>query len=330
MLLFFCKEAGSWWGAPHYTVAKIAETMLSEDQLKYINDVLFTWDSEKAIFRDTANWHDDLKPIGMPLMAGWHFRNQPIYTEDYNGSYNDPISYNITQANMDCIESIMNPETSSIWMLGFCFRLLSHFVADAHCPVHSAGRWSQAFPDGDRGGNSQAIVCDYGQPCRNMHMLWDSACLDFQIWPVDEKELPEYEKNVTNLINNYQPEKFFPETYTSIDPVQWESEAYSYAEKYTYGMLPDDTVVNGTYIQKGADAAKQLISTAGFRLATVMQSFFDVRKNSLPAFEPSHHSSAIYGWVIDGILLVVAIIYTIIDFRSIRMGAKFDFQQLNK
>lgn len=308
----------SWWGAPHYTVARLAETRLSPEQLKYINDILETWTSEKAVFHDTANWHDDIKAANVAIMANWHFRNQPIFSSDYEGDFSYPTTYNITDASKDCINTIMSETTTSQWILGFCFRTLSHFVADAHCPVHSAGRWSKAFPDGDRGGNSQAVVCTYGQPCRNMHMLWDSACLDFQIWPLSKNDVDEYEKNLTNLLNNYQPKTYLPETYQSTDPDVWENEAYRYASKYVYGNLPDDLTANDTYIKEGANAAKQLISAAGYRLGEVLLKFFEARKNSLPLlYEKPKGTWLIVAWVINGILICVSVVYTVGEIRSI-------------
>ena len=139
-----------WWGGPHYAVARIAELGLTNEQRIWITNLFSTWESEPGTVSSVASWQDDIKGLGSKIfiMSNWHFRNEPIFQSPF--FLNEvPRQFNISNVLHDLIESILNPTTTSLWSLGFSFRSLIHFVADAHTPLHSSGRWSIDHPTGD-------------------------------------------------------------------------------------------------------------------------------------------------------------------------------------
>ena len=321
MFSLFAIHSLSWWGEPHDAIGRMAEEMLTSDQLKYINKVLLTYKSETGGLHEVANWHDNLKPIGMPLMVPWHFRNQPIVAKNFTLKvYKD--SFNVTTINRYCLDAIYDKSTTNLWVLNFCFRSLTHFVGDAHCPVHAAGFWSETFPEGDKGATSQKNVCSiekYGNDvCKNLHMLWDSACLDYQTYPVPDNKLDEFKKNYSSLWKEFPPKENFGSFADSLDPEVWETDAYAVSKEYVYGKLPDTGKIDqDQYFREGAAAAKKLISVGGYRLGHVFKHFFEVRGNDLPEVEQSRSIvSEIIAWIIDGILFIIATIYTILLIRS--------------
>ena len=327
MFSFFLILSHSWWGEPHLAIAYLAESMISADQLQYINDILSTWNSEKAVFHDVANWHDDLKPIGMPLMVPWHFRNQPVFESGFT-SDTFPITYNVTDVTRECIDTVLNTSTTNLWALNFCFRSLAHFVGDQHCPVHAAGYWSSDYPEGDRGGVSQKNVCDqykYGSDvCRNLHMMWDSACLNYQTYPIPDSLQSEFVKNYTSLWTTYPPKTVFGSLADSLDPSVWETDAYNTARDYVYGKMPADKQLTDEYLAQGQPAAMKLISVGGHRLGLVLQEFFKSRGDNLPVITESKSiASEVVAWIIDAILLIVVVAYTILGFVSSTGGYSF-------
>ncbi|EAX97989.1 hypothetical protein TVAG_114410 [Trichomonas vaginalis G3] len=320
MLLFFTSVAHSWWGEPHYFIARLAESMLSASEVKYLNRVLATWESEKAVFHDTGNWHDDLKPIGMPLMVPWHFRNQPVVDPNYN-LVTYPVTYNVTQVNKDCLSAIYDTSTTSMWILGFCFRSLAHFVADAHCPVHASCYFSADYPNGDGGATKEKFVCPVDEVCDKLHFVWDSGSLNFQTWPIPESLVKEAEYNLSHLWTNYPPEKHYSSTYNSIDPDQWQSDAYDVAKEYVYGLYQFGHNVTGEYFNKTQPPAAKLISVAAYRLGKVLQTFFHKRGFHLPG--ERSHITEILAWVIDSILIIIATIYSILILRTTKRSTAF-------
>ena len=286
MLSVFLQLSRSWWDVPHNAIAILAERMISEEQLDYINDVLATWNSEKDVFRDTAVWHDNLKKQGS-YMSDWHFRNKPVLEKGFVGPKYVPVGYNVTTVNVDCLNTIYNKTTSSIWALGFCFRSLIHFVGDAHCPVHAAGFWGENFPTGDAGATKQKEVCQYdnyygSDVCKNLHALWDSGCLNYRSsnntieWDI------EFDKNMSVLWEKYPPEKVYGELAGSIDPIQWEIDTYNVSVDYVYGKFGENGTVDDEYIDAGQIKSNELISVAGYRLGKVFQHFFETRQDNIP------------------------------------------------
>lgn len=320
MFLLFSAFAVSWWGEPHYFIARLAETMLTNPQKKYINRVLSSWESEKAEFHDTGNWHDDLKPIGMPLMVPWHFRNEPVVDPQYDlKTYK--VSYNVTDINRDCLSTINDKTTTSFWILGFCFRSLAHFVADAHCPVHASCYFSAEFPQGDGGATKEKDVCPIDEVCSKLHFVWDSGCLNFQTYPIPHDKIEEAEHNITKVWPNYPPEQHYPHTYKSIDPLVWQSEAYEVAKDYTFGLFYPNRVIDSNYFNKTQPPAAKLISVAAYRLGLVLQTFFKNREFSLPG--ERGRIWEVVAWVIDAVLAIVAIVYSVIVFKGNKRSSMF-------
>src|SRR5204863_8163859 len=51
---------------------------------------------------------------------------------------------------------------------------IEHLSGDLHQPLHACTMWSGQHPNGDRGGNDQAVRTGAGEVVR-LHSFWDSA-----------------------------------------------------------------------------------------------------------------------------------------------------------
>ena len=65
---------------------------------------------------------------------------------------------------------IANPDTSAKDRAIY-IAWIEHVVGDIHQPLHAACEVSTQFPDGDKGGNTQAILV-HGK-AMNLHAFWD-------------------------------------------------------------------------------------------------------------------------------------------------------------
>jgi len=309
-----------WWGGPHYAIAKIAENNLSMVERNYITNLFSLWESENGTFSSVASWQDELKGQGsrMFIMGSWHFRNEPVFVPPFHLD-DFPHAYNVSSILQDLLDCIYNKDTKSVWALSFAFRSIIHFLADAHTPLHAAGRWSSDFPTGDVGGNLQYLNCKFGSPCKNLHMMWDSAVLDFQDYPIPDNLVATFNNNISQLLNKY-PASLFGSRADSLDPNDWLKDGYDVAVGYSYGLLPNgkNPDINNNYVTQGAAQAKKLISVAGYRLIKVFRKYFDdIGVISLYTSEVTSREVLI--WVLDSIFLIVSIVYYFIAIKKVPM-----------
>lgn len=61
-------------------------------------------------------------------------------------------------------------------------RLMIHYVGDIHQPLHGSARVDDAYPAGDRGGNSFKLTSRDG--ASNLHAVWDSVIYSQEGYPV--------------------------------------------------------------------------------------------------------------------------------------------------
>ena len=59
---------------------------------------------------------------------------------------------------------------------------LLHLIGDIHQPNHAITLYSEAFPQGDRGGNLSLIRIENGESVK-MHLYWDGLMGQFASWP---------------------------------------------------------------------------------------------------------------------------------------------------
>ena len=61
---------------------------------------------------------------------------------------------------------------------------LLHLIGDIHQPNHAITLFSEAFPDGDRGGNLSLIRIENGEAAKiRHHLFWDGLMGQFASWP---------------------------------------------------------------------------------------------------------------------------------------------------
>lgn len=320
MFLIFVYFSLSWWNEPHQAIVRIAEKMLTKEQKEWMNVLFSMWPSEPDTMVSASTWHDEIgeTQAQVKLMMDWHFGDEPIFAEGFTTKV--PRTYNITSVVYDSINSLRNPTTKSLYAYHFLFRNLVHFIGDIHTPCHCAAYYNEKWPEGDRGGNSVKLTCKYGQPCGQLHKMWDSGCLNFQNMYLDTDELlDEFEFNISHIMKMH-PESSLPSV-KNMDPFLWFNESHKVAKDYAYGMLLNlnDTELDKydlgpNYITQGALQAEIQIVKAGYRLAYVIREFFELHHPDDPRIFTKEKipKREIALWIIDGFACIIVIVYTIL------------------
>jgi hypothetical protein len=208
ILTCWCDEAAAWARKGHEVVAQIAESLLTPATQSKIRKLLSEVGDTNLV--SVSCWADELVwaardegPLrdnkearefntNFPNNRRWHFINLPLGTMSYQEVSKFTSPDDIVQAISRCIRILEAPtvepgEFSKVEAL----RLLVHFVADLHQPLHcGTGYYSfdeagtaelisfpaQAFGKAnDRGGN----LLFYGaMPTEQLHALWDDVIVE--------------------------------------------------------------------------------------------------------------------------------------------------------
>ncbi|HEX3725795.1 MAG TPA: S1/P1 nuclease, partial [Pirellulales bacterium] len=151
---------------------------------------------------------------------------------------------------------------------------LIHLIGDIHQPLHCASLYTEAFPEGDRGGNLSLVRIDKGMPIR-LHPTWDNLFGEATSLPAIEetvRQLRELEPNCPEALQDVQNHK---------QPSEWAQEGFKSAKTYAYldgDLMPANSLLNpsedlvpsisGEYLKHARTAADRAVIKAGQRLAT--------------------------------------------------------------
>ena len=105
---------------------------------------------------------------------------------------------------------------------------LLHLIGDIHQPNHAITLFSEAFPEGDRGGNLSLIRIENGEAVK-MHMFWDGLMGQFASWPEIVRldgEFAEIEKQNVDDVQHQLDE--------DMSPASWAQESFAAGKKYAY------------------------------------------------------------------------------------------------
>ena len=230
----------------------------------------------RAAFIRAASWPDEIRedsrfyddtssdavpaPVlpgfpGMQRHANWHYADLPFST-DNTPLVQAPPPNAVTEIRrmLEELGPSADPAQAS-----YDLPWLEHLVADIHNPLHATSRFSQALPEGDRGGTLVFI------PGKTLHAYWDDAAS-----PRDIK----YD-GVLRYARDYMARQGPPVT-SSLNPRVWAEESSKLAKSdvYTFG---EESGTKGKPVKLppgyGENAQKlshQRLTLSGYRLAAVL------------------------------------------------------------
>jgi hypothetical protein len=251
---------------------------------------------ERHIFGTAATWPDLVRNQDNPMHTvynhpNWHYVDIPFVVDGQEVPAEKPAEKpgprNILEALPKNIADLKSDSVSpSDKAIALCWVL--HLVGDIHQPLHAASMYSPAYPQGDQGGNAEAVLRDppYPDSKTKLHLLWDELPGNFK-----SEDLEGYEAE--GILNDPRYSRTALKDELAItDFDAWAKESQALAVKYAYldGKLQSapakedrsgkrgPTTIPGVppgYLDQAEHIATRQVAIAGHRLADLLNSIYD-------------------------------------------------------
>jgi hypothetical protein len=304
-IIFFQWQSFGWDDAGHMTIAAEAFRQLSPELKAQAIEVLKNhpnyqqWlkayhsnpdvDFGTYIFMRCSTWPDEVRGGGGPYdHAGWHFIDYPLrppaFAFEPDQKPTDDVLYGVAQ----CEKTLSDTNADPV-LRAASLSYLVHLVGDMHQPLHCESFYSDAWPNGDRGGNDFHVKL--GQNRARLHAIWDGLLGATPNLVVESR-------NAFDLQVNY-PRAALPELRKDTTPKAWSLESRKLAIEYGYlnGHLKGSTNAHDApplpddYIKTATAVAKKQAALAGYRLAYEIQEYLQLGE-MVPLLPPNTNTVA--------------------------------------
>lgn len=225
-------------------------------------------EKSQRLFMLAARWPDDIRGKSEDRPT-WHYVGFPYVLSGASSSVapKEPATVNLLTAYSNN-QRLVADQTIPLAQKAVALCWLFHLTGDSHQPLHAVSMYSDSFPTGDRGGNSQYVRLPGGTRAVNLHSLWDGLILG-------SEKVSDVTNTATELRSRYKRTDLV--NIDIDDPQKWtKEESLALAKRYAYlnGNLktaakdskdmpdaPDD------YARNAKSVAEKQIVLSGYRLA---------------------------------------------------------------
>lgn len=262
LLLILCAHCAYAWNlVGHAVIAQIAYDNLTpktKTQVDYLVQVFHKTYPTIDSFQTMSGWADKIRGDNMVAFSHWHFVNIPFSTD---GTKLPPYpKYNSAWAITQFQYALTNAKQPFNRAMALAF--LSHFVGDAHQPLHCSTRVSKQYPNGDKGGNLYPIKISFA---KNLHQFWDEGAGLFLIHNNKSQKIIDLAKK----IEQQYPKTNVKKSLQYNSPYQWTHYSFDIAKHFVY-TTPKNAKPNTAYIKQSQQIVKKQIALAGYRLANIL------------------------------------------------------------
>ena len=221
------------------------------------------------IFIRSSTWPDEIRRRKSPYNhPKWHYIDYPLkptkFPVEPGPDPTDDILYGIGQCEKTLADIKATPEERAVYL-----SWLIHLVGDIHMPLHCCSLFTDAYPTGDRGGNSF-----YVKPATRgiaLHSFWDGL--------LGTSGKPQAHLDYAIMIEHEHPRKSLPELKKAKTPKAWglESRGIAVEKAYLHGDLKGGTDRDTAmelpegYTKAAKVVAEKQAALAGYRLADEIQ-----------------------------------------------------------
>ncbi|MEO1366797.1 MAG: S1/P1 nuclease, partial [Acidobacteriota bacterium] len=247
----------------HVAVAQIAHDRLSPQtkaEADRLIGVLADFSPVRADFVSASVWLDEIKEEGWRAFDTWHYVNLPYNAGGLREIPTGPDE-SALEALDHAVDTLGDPRAGDL-AKAFSLRVVIHVVADLHQPLHCVNRFTEAHPNGDRGGN------DFLLGDTNLHLYWDDA--GGLLGELDASSpTAEVAATVGELLDAVPEEALT--AVDDLDPASWARESHRLAVSVAYvGVVEGREPSEGYRIRTQLVAQRRLV-TAGYRLAALLE-----------------------------------------------------------
>jgi hypothetical protein len=291
VIAYFVSASGvahAWNFTGHRVIATIAFRQLDEPTKKKVSEILKTHPAYNDLWAAHAHngpdeslnlfWNASIFPdearrppwekYGRPSA---HYVNFRIRADDGNRVEPPLDGENVLNsyiAHLRQIEDVKTLSSEKAVHLSWVF----HQAEDVHQPLHTVARFSNALPNGDRGGNAVSVPNPRGFGARgnNLHAYWDGL--------LGTEESPDAVQKLAGALLAEYPREAFREELTLTNIGDWADEGISISLKTVYNNL-DANITNFADLPIGYEAdaqrvARRRAALAGYRLADELKRLF--------------------------------------------------------
>jgi hypothetical protein len=241
------------------------------------------------LFMRCSTWPDEVRGSGGDYdHPNWHFIDYPLRPPEFafepDQKPKDDVLFGVRQC-----EKTLNDTNADPVLRAAYLSYLIHLIGDMHQPLHCENFYSDAYPNGDRGGNDFHIRTPQGSA--RLHAIWDD------LLGTTPNLVTEW-RSALDLQARY-PREALPELKRDTTPKSWSLESRRLAIKYGYlnGHLKGSTTAEDApmlpdnYLMTAAAVARKQAALAGYRLADEIQQYLQTPE-PVPLLPPNTNAVA--------------------------------------
>lgn len=240
--------AAAWGPLGHRTIAGMAQERLSEPVRREVRNLLQP-DNESTLV-DIATWADDLRdtdPARARATGKLHYVNfssaQCRYTPQRDCRKGECVV-----AAIEHYSAVLADRSRPRAERADALRFVSHFVADAHQPLHASFK-------PDKGGNSVQLRYGRDGRTRSLHSVWDSLILNSS-----DLRWPQYAQR---LQRGLKPPAVMG------DAAAWAEESCCVVRDEA--VYPEGNRIDDAWLERQRPLAEQRLQLAAVRLADLLE-----------------------------------------------------------
>lgn len=275
ILVFTTTSSFAWNATGHKVIARIAYEHLSPQAKAAVDHLTFTQEDQvftgQSRFQYISTWADYTRAQGDHRFDQWHYIGLPLSAD--RTPVKPPKNPNVVWA-IQHAEKVLKDPLSTDMDKQLYLKLLVHFVADVHQPLHTVNRYSRYNKSGDGGGNAVKIKAPYAN---NLHKYWDEGVGLFRKHRTHYPKLRSLGINhLATLVETQHPIETFDPTVLNSSPILWAEEGRKIASEHVYslryGSRPKEE-----YVIKSQQIVMERLALSAYRLATLLNTIYEVR-----------------------------------------------------
>jgi len=235
----------------------------------------------RRMFLEAARWPDDVRqtPHDHPT---WHAALWPVIAPDAPAGARARLARRGERPSGEALEALAlnratlaDPRASAAARAeALCWLL--HVTGDIHQPLHTAERFSAAWPEGDGGGGRPQVRDPLGGEPIALHWLWDDSVSRSGV-------AADADRRAREIVARH-PRASLPELKAgAVDFATWaKGESYPLAVSFAYGAEPPTSAdpasapaVPEAYWRELRGHAERRVALAGYRMAEVVIAALD-------------------------------------------------------
>ena len=279
--------AMAWSGPGHVVIAAEAFRELSPELKAQVFDALKAhpdfakwqkayhpnpnFDLAAYVFMRSSTWPDEIRRSGSQYdHPNWHFIDYPLRPPAFPLESGPKPTDDVLFGVAECEKTLSDTNAASELRAAYLSWLI-HLVGDIHQPLHCASLFSDAYTNGDRGGNDFYVKLT--QAGVRLHGVWDNL--------LGSSSNPRARWNYAIELDAKFPKASLPELTAHPTPKEWslESRELAIEKAYLRGELKGGTNATNApglptgYTKQAKAVAERQGALAGYRLADEIQKY---------------------------------------------------------